>query len=101
MDLINSSGQGKSVAYTGTAGATATFKPGANAVFVWTSTDAYVTVVQDDALTSLATATNLAIPAFTPVLLAIKNTSNPYKVSAIQITAGGTLYAMPVNGSTG
>mgnify|MGYP003660359025 CR=1 FL=1 len=85
----------KSVAYTGTAGTTAAFTPGVNAVMVWATTDCYVKVGES----VTATSDDLAIPAFTPVLIRI-TTQNPYVVSAIQISASGTVYANPMNGAT-
>ena len=101
MDLINIAGQGKSVAYTGTAGATGAFNPGAQGVLVTSTTDCYVAIIQKGDLDSLATSADLFLPAFIPIPLQIPLTTNPYKVSAIQVSSGGTIYASPINGSNG
>ena len=87
----------RSVAYTGTAGSTATwpFDPTIRAVLVWCTTDAYVAI--GDGVT--ATTNDLPLPAYTPVVLPINANvpgSSSWRVSAIQITAGGTVYAKPL-----
>ena len=102
MDVINpaddASYTARSVAYTGTAGSTSVWPPGANAVLVWATTDAYVKVGAGVTATSAST----PIPAYTPVLLNVpKGTGEPWRVSALQISAGGTVYAKPVNGAQG
>ena len=85
----------KSVAYTGTAGTTGAFPPGPQGVLVWSTTDCYVKVTVD---ASVATANDLPLPAYTPVLIHVPISAGlPWKVSAIQISAGGTIYAKPVN----
>jgi len=101
MDLINIAGQGKSVAYTGTAGATGAFNPGSSGVLVSATTACYAAIVQDDDLSDLATAADMYLPADIPIPLQIPNTSKPYKVSAIQVSSGGTIYAIPITGSNG
>lgn len=89
----NRSIDGTSVAYTGTAGNTAVMKA-SPFVLVWCSTDAYVVV--GDAV--VAVATDTPIPAGTPVVFAVPpNSGAGFRVSAIQISAGGTVYAKPVN----
>ena len=80
--------------YTGTAGVTATFRP-AKAVLVWTTSDAYVKVGEG----VTATTADLPIPAYTPVMLAVpQGTNAAWRVSAIQISAGGSVYAKPIAG---
>lgn len=94
MDVINPRyDASKNVAYTAAAGTTGAFSP-ANAVLVWSTTDCYVKIGES----VTATADDLPIPAFTPILIRI-NTQNPFVVSAIQISAGGTIYASPVDGA--
>lgn len=84
----------RSVAYTGTAGSTSTFSP-AQAVLIWTTSDAYVKVGEG----VTATSADLPIPAYTPVMLSVPAGSGaPWRVSAIQISAGGTVYAKPIVG---
>lgn len=96
--LIPTDGDGsQNVAYTGTAGNTATFKPGPGAVLVWATSDAYIRVGES----AVATTADLPIPAYTPMVLAVpKGTGASWRVSAIQISAAGTVYAKPANGGT-
>jgi len=88
----NRSNAGTSVTYTGTAGST----PKMNAspsVLVWTTTDAYVVV--GDGLTAVVTDT--PIPAYTPMIFDVPvGDGSGFRVSAIQVSAGGTVYAKPV-----
>jgi hypothetical protein len=97
MDVITPAGDaGLSVAYTGTAGNTGTFKPGPSAVMVWATTDCYVKVGEG----VTATSADLPIPAYTPVPIAVpKGSGAVWRVSAIQISAGGTVYAKPITGA--
>lgn len=98
MELLNPCSDAvftaRSVAYTGTAGTTGTWPRGPQGVLVWSSTDAFIRVGEDVA----ATVADTPIPAGTPVPFFIPNdTGAPWSVSAIQVTAGGTLYAKPIN----
>lgn len=81
------------VAYTGTAGNTATFQPGANIVVVFCTTAAYVKV----GVGVTATTASTPIPANVPIVMKVPpNTSGaPWRVSAIQIASGGNVYAKP------
>ena len=84
----------QSVAYTGTAGSVTGWPAGPQGVLVWCTTDAYVLVGNDVTATSAAT----PLPANTPVPFTVpEGTGGVWRVSAIQITAGGTLYAKPIN----
>jgi len=80
------------ITYTGTAGVTPTFGP-TRALLVWTTSDAYVKV----GASVTATTNDLPMPAYTPMMLsaAIGSTA-AIRVSAVQISAGGTVYAKPV-----
>ena len=83
---------GANVAYTGTAGSTSTFKPGPSSVLVWATTDCYVVVGEG----VTATSSDTPIPAYTPFWFPVsQGTGAPWRVSAIQISAGGTIYAKP------
>lgn len=82
----------RSVAYTGTAGSTSTWGVGPSAVMVWSTTDAHVRVGAG----VTATTADTPIPAFSPVLIAVEPEGDPWRVSAIQVSAGGTVYAKPV-----
>jgi hypothetical protein len=98
MELLNTCNDvnfpTKTASYTGTAGSTGTWVAGPQGVLVWGTSDMYVTVGEG------VTATTAAIPitANTPVPLAVPaGTGAPWRVSAIQISASGTLYAKPMN----
>jgi hypothetical protein len=65
---------------------------------VWSTSDAYIAV--GDSVTATTAATPL--PANTPVPIFVPQpsggaTGGAWRVSAIQISAGGTLYAKPIN----
>jgi hypothetical protein len=101
MDVLDPSNDASFAAdtetYTGTAGTTATWPVGPNAVLVWCTTDAYVKV----GVGVTATVASMPIPANTPILFKVPPEGDPWRVSAIQISAGGSVYAKPVNGATG
>lgn len=78
--------------YTGTAGNTATFLPGPNYVLVWCTTAAYVKVGEG----VTATVGSTPLPANTPIIMAVPpGTGAPWRVSAIQVSSGGSVYAKP------
>ena len=84
----------QSVSYTGTAGSVTGWNAGPQGVLVWSTTDAYIRVGEG----VTATTADTPLPAFTPVPIFVPaGTGAPWRVSAIQITAGGTLYAKPIN----
>ena len=85
----------KNVAYTGTAGSTGTYPAGPQAVAVWSDSASYVLVGEG----VTATATNgTPIPANTRVIFKVpQGTGAPWRVSAIQVAAGGTVYVKPIN----
>lgn len=89
----------QSVAYTGTAGSVTGWNAGPQGVLVWCTTDAYIRV--GEAVT--ATTADVPIPAGTPVPIYVPQsggggaTGASWRVSAIQVSAGGTLYAKPIN----
>jgi hypothetical protein len=86
----------QSVAYTGTAGSTTGWQYGPKAVLVWATTDAYIRVGNGVTATTAAT----PIPAGTPVPFRIPLPAGAgaslWRVSAIQVSAGGTVYAKPL-----
>ena len=93
--LIDSNYPALTVAYTGTAGATAAYPPGPQGVSVFCTTAAYVVV--GEAVTA-NTANGIPIPANTLVNLKVpQGTGAPWRVSAIQIASGGNLYVKPIN----
>jgi hypothetical protein len=85
----------KTVAFTGTAGSTGTWPPGPDGVLVWADAACYVAIGTG----VTATTTNgTAIPANTPIpFLLPANVTDAWRVSAIQISTGGNLYAKPIN----
>jgi len=88
----------QSVAYTGTAGSVTGWPAGPQGVLVWCTTDAYIRVGN----TVTATTADTPLPAGTPVPIYVPQsgddaTGGSWRVSAIQISAGGTLYAKPIN----
>ena len=84
----------QSVAYTGTAGSTTGWNAGPQGVLVWSTTDAYIRV--GNGVT--ATTADTPLPAYTPVPITVpQGTGGVWRVSAVQISAGGTLYAKPIN----
>ena len=98
MELLNPCNDANFTArtntYTGTAGATGTWPAGPQGVLVWCSTDAYILVGEGVTATSAAT----PLPAGTPVPFTVPaGTGAPWRVSAIQIASGGSVYAKPIN----
>jgi hypothetical protein len=84
----------KSVAFTGTAGSTGTWPAGPQGVLIWSTTDCYVQVGAG----VTATTADTPVPSYTPITFFVPyNTGEPWRVSAIQISAGGTVYAKPIN----
>lgn len=84
----------QNVAYTGTAGSTSGWNAGPQGVLVWCTTDAYITVGNGVTATSSST----PIPAYTPVPITVpQGTGGIWRVSAIRVSADGTLYAKPIN----
>ena len=90
-------GKGQSVAYTGTAGTISSALPNdCTAVWVWTTTDAYIRIGQSPT----AVTTDFPMPAMTPMVFPVSHIDaqsvNGAKVSAIRISSDGTLYVCPV-----
>ncbi len=83
------------VAYTGTVGNTAAYPRGPGSVWVLCTTSAFVLVGEG----AVATAANgIPVAANVPVCLEVPpGTGAPWRVSAIQIAAGGSLYTHPLN----
>ena len=98
MELLNplddSRFTARSAAYTGTAGSTGTWPAGPQGGGVWCTTSAYVRVGED----ATATSADMPIPPNTPIPFKVPGgTGAPWRVSAIQVTGGGTVYAKPIN----
>jgi hypothetical protein len=86
----------KTASYTGVAGSTGTWDAGVEALLVWTTTAAYISI--GNGVT--ATTSSTPIPANVPVPFAVpKGTGGPWRVSAIQVASGGNVYAKPISGT--
>lgn len=90
----------RTASYTGTAGTTGNWPAGPQGVLVWCTSDAYIRVGEN----ATATTADTPIPANTPVPFTVppassgvNGTGGPWRVSAVQISTGGTLYAKPMN----
>lgn len=86
------SGKSLKVAYTGTAGTTAAMDANAEVVRVISTTDCFIDI--GPAPTAVAD-TGLYLPALTPEYF---QAGPNWKVSAIQVASGGTLYITPFGG---
>lgn len=104
MELLNpiktSQFPAQTATYTGSAGNVTGWAYGPIGVLVWTTTDAYISV--GDGAT--ATTTSTPIPAYTPVAFRVPPTASQggavattWRVSAIQVASGGSVYAKPIN----
>lgn len=99
MELLNpmsdASFPARSVAYTGTAGSTTAWPVGPQGVVIWSDQACYVVV--GDGVTA-TTANGTPIPANTAIPFLIPaTTSGTWRVSAIQVSAAGTIYCKPIN----
>lgn len=84
----------QTASYTGTAGNTTGWNAGPQGVLVWSDQPCYVEVGEG----AVATTASTPIPAYTPVPFAVPLTvSGVWRVSAIQVSSGGTVYAKPIN----
>lgn len=98
MELLNPMSDAafaaQTASFTGTAGSTTGWPAGPQGVVVWCSSAAYVVVGEGATATTAAT----PIPANTPIPFKVPGgTGAPWRVSAIQVTGGGTVYAKPIN----
>ena len=99
MDLFNPLADAafnlQSAAYTGTAGSTTGWPAGPQGVAIWSTSDAVVVV--GEGVTASATV-GMPLPANVPVVFKVpQGTGSTWRVSAIQLSAGGTVYAKPCN----
>ena len=92
MELLNPLSKAdfpaQSVSYTGTAGSTTGWNAGPEGVMVWSDQPCYVEVGEG----AVATTASTPIPFKVPT-----GTSGIWRVSAIQVSTGGTVYAKPMN----
>lgn len=84
----------KSISYTGSAGVTGAWPAGPQGVVVWSDQACYVLVGEG----VTATTSSTPIPPFTPIPFKVPaNVSGQWRVSAIRVSADGTVYAKPIN----
>ena len=98
MELLNpladTNFPAKSITYTGTAGVTDSWPAGPQGVVIWSDQACYVLV--GEAVT--ATTASTPIPPFTPLPFKVPfSVSGQWRVSAIQVSTGGTIYCKPIN----
>jgi hypothetical protein len=98
MELLNPLADGNypalSVSYTGTAGSTSTWQAGPQGVVVWSTSPCYVAIGEG----VTATTSSTPIPSNTPIPFVVPpGTGAPWRVSAIQVSAGGSIYCKPIN----
>ena len=98
MELLNALSKtdfpAKSVAYTGTAGNTGTWAPGPQGVVVWSDQSCYIEVGEG----AVATTASTPVPPFTPIPFKVPaSAGGQWRVSAIQVSTGGTIYCKPIN----
>ena len=98
MELLNPLSKAdfpaQSVSYTGTAGSTTGWNAGPEGVMVWSDQPCYVEV----GVGAVATTASTPIPAGTPIPFKVPTTTTgTWRVSAIQVSTGGTVYAKPMN----
>ena len=99
MELLNPMSKADypaySVAYTGTAGSTTAWPSGPQGVVVWSDQACYVEV----GVGAVATSASTPIPPYTPIPFAVplNSSGGAWRVSAIQVSTGGTIYCKPIN----
>ena len=92
--LTNADFPAQTASYTGTAGSTTGWNTGPEGVMVWSDQPCYVEV----GVNAVATTASTPIPAFTPIPFKVPvGTTGIWRVSAIQVTGGGTVYCKPMN----
>lgn len=98
MELLNPLAKAtfaaQTASYTGTAGSTSGWNAGPEGVTVWSDQQCYVEVGEG----AVATTASTPIPALTMVHFKVPiGTSGVWRVSAIQVSTGGTVYCKPIN----
>lgn len=84
-----------SVASGAAAATVGSWSPGPQGVLVWATQDVYVAVGVD----ATATTASTPIPAYTPIPFFAPQTGSgaPWRVSVLQVSTAGTVYAKPIN----
>lgn len=79
---------------SGTAVNLGPWNAGPQGVMVWCTEDAYVAVGEG----AVATSSSTPIPAYTPIPFTVPpDVSGPWRVSVLQVSAAGTVFAKPIN----
>jgi hypothetical protein len=85
----------QTASYTASAGNTATWAAGPQGVVVWSDQACYVLVGEG----AVATSSSTPIPPFTPIPFKVpQGSGGQWRVSAIRVSADGTVYCKPING---
>ena len=78
----------------GIAGVTGAWNAGPQGVMVWSDQACYIQIGEG----VTATASSTPIPPFTPIPFKVpQGTGAPWRVSALQISTGGTIFCKPIN----
>jgi hypothetical protein len=98
MELLNPLAQttfpAQTASYTASAGNTTAWPAGAEGVVVWSDQACYVQVGES----AVATTASTPVPPFTPIPFKVpQGTGGQWRVSAIRVSADGTVYAKPIN----
>ncbi len=98
MELLNPLSKtdfpARTASYTGSAGNTSTWAAGPQGVVIWSDQACYVEVGES----AVATTASTPVPPFTPIPFKVpQGTGGQWRVSAIQVSTGGTVYAKPIN----
>lgn len=98
MELLNplskSDFPAQTASYTGSAGNTTAWSAGPQGVVVWSDQACYIEVGEG----VVATTSSTPVPPLTPIPFKVpQGTGAPWRVSAIQVSLGGTIYCKPIN----
>jgi hypothetical protein len=98
MELLNplskSDFPARTASYTASAANTATWAAGPQGVVVWSDQACYIEVGEG----AVATTASTPVPPFTPIPFKVpQGAGGQWRVSAIRVSADGTVYAKPIN----
>ena len=98
MELLNPLSKldfpARTASYTGSAGNTTAWAAGPQGVVVWSDQACYVEVGEG----AVATTASTPVPPFTPIPFKVpQGAGGQWRVSAIRVSADGTVYAKPIN----
>jgi hypothetical protein len=98
MELLNplskSDFPARTASYIDSAANTATWAAGPQGVVVWSDQACYIEVGEG----AVATTASTPVPPFTPIPFKVpQGAGGQWRVSAIRVSADGTVYAKPIN----